>query len=290
MKKIILSIHMDLISTNASLENSIQTYQIVDKFLESYLKPKSMGATIFVIGEHLTLPKNAELVRKWSEESFEIANHTYTHPPHFQLLNELEVSREIKSTQEIIEKTIGMESIGFVAPLWAQNYTTNLILARNNFFYHCNYLPSVYSFLLHILISLIYLDIRVIRGYVKSKVLSSLYSLRGQENNNLGIKEIRMPTSSLLKIPLYQTTFIYFKSLRNRYFLRSNKFFKNEICNLTIHPADLVFLMDKNNKSNNLRLTRSPKQLEEVWDSFFHKILSTGIKTISYKEFLLKEV
>ena len=102
------------------------------------LKKANIKATFFMLGEHVA--KYPEIARRVAQEGHEIGNHTYDH--HVLLYYKLdELTKEIKDTERIIQKTTGqttryfrppkawltneekkkIESLGYKVVLWSLN-------------------------------------------------------------------------------------------------------------------------------------------------------------------------
>ena len=102
------------------------------------LKKANIKATFFMLGEHVA--KYPEIARRVAQEGHEIGNHTYDH--HVLLYYKLDkLTKEIKDTERIIQKTTGqttryfrppkawltneekkkIESLGYKVVLWSLN-------------------------------------------------------------------------------------------------------------------------------------------------------------------------
>ena len=101
-----------------------------DNFLNT-LKQKNEKATFFVTGEFVQRCENA--VVRISKAGHEIGNHSDSHPD-MSTLNEQQITKELTSAGNKIEKATGIKPNLFRAP--SGSYNTRLIQTANNLGYH----------------------------------------------------------------------------------------------------------------------------------------------------------
>lgn len=106
-----------------------------DTDTESFLKTleeKGIKATFFVTGEFVQRCENA--VVQITKAGHEIGNHSDSHPD-MSKLNETEITKELTSASNKIEKVTGIKPNLFRAP--SGSYNTRLIQTANDLGYHC---------------------------------------------------------------------------------------------------------------------------------------------------------
>ena len=77
------------------------------------LKENNIRATFFLIGENAE--KHPEIVRRIIAEGHEIGNHTYSHP-HLQKINEKQLTKELKKTEDLLLDKFGYRPVLFRPP------------------------------------------------------------------------------------------------------------------------------------------------------------------------------
>ena len=101
-----------------------------DRFLK-ILKENEIKATFFVTGEFVQRCENA--VVRISKAGHEIGNHSDSHPD-MQKLNEEQITKELTSAENKIQKATGVKPNLFRAP--SGSYNTRLIQTANALGYH----------------------------------------------------------------------------------------------------------------------------------------------------------
>jgi len=107
--------HISTKKVNASVfpEGVIIRYLLLPLMSEDELKKANIRATFFMLGEHAA--RYPEIVRRVAGEGHEIGNHTYDHHVLFNYTRE-ELVKEIKDTEQIIQKTTGKTTVYFRPP------------------------------------------------------------------------------------------------------------------------------------------------------------------------------
>lgn len=98
-------------------------------------------ATFFVLG--IVAEKHSEVVREIDDAGHEIASHAYSHK-RLHELGEEKFEEEIKRSVELLESITGEKPIGFRAPSFSINQSTNWalkILEKYGFKYDCSVFP-----------------------------------------------------------------------------------------------------------------------------------------------------
>ncbi len=100
-------------------------------------------ATFFVIGEDLHDRTNQDMVRQLHVAGHEIANHTQTHPYHFNQLSPAQKHREIAQADQAIAHIIGQKPVGFRAPGYDVDRDVLESLAQLDYHYDSSVMPSI---------------------------------------------------------------------------------------------------------------------------------------------------
>lgn len=117
-------------------------FEGMDRFLKianRYQAPLS----IFVIGRDLQNPEIFARVRDWSNAGHEIGNHSWSHPMDLGRLSPEKIRDEISRTHEIINKCIGKEPTGFIAPAWSTSKPLVNTLIDLDYLYDTSVFPSL---------------------------------------------------------------------------------------------------------------------------------------------------
>ncbi|MDQ0255126.1 peptidoglycan/xylan/chitin deacetylase (PgdA/CDA1 family) [Evansella vedderi] len=101
------------------------TPQILD-----ILKEKGVPATFFVMGKQVK--KFPDMMRRIVEEGHGLANHTYTHPS-LPTISTSEVIKEIRTTEQEIERTVGRRPDLFRPPFGAVTWSDERVIAELGF-------------------------------------------------------------------------------------------------------------------------------------------------------------
>lgn len=116
-----------------------------------FLTRHNIKATFFVVGKDLENARNRRIVKRIAAKGHEIANHTYNHIQGFSNLSRQEKEEEIRTTEEIIHKTIGKRPRGFRAPGWNIDEETLSILEQREYLYDSSIFPSFLNPILKLL-------------------------------------------------------------------------------------------------------------------------------------------
>lgn len=93
------------------------------------LKKEQVPATFFVVGRNVNA--HPQLLRKIAEEGHTVGNHSWNHPQ-LNKMNVAEVSKQISSTNEAIQKVIGKKPTLFRPPYGAFNQMVLGEVKKNN--------------------------------------------------------------------------------------------------------------------------------------------------------------
>ncbi|MCP4649484.1 MAG: polysaccharide deacetylase family protein [PVC group bacterium] len=111
------------------------------RFLELF-KKYNVKATFFIVGKDAQQPEQRKLIARLVEAGHEIANHTMSHPQHFNLLSAEQVEDEISDCDKILQE-IGTKAIaGFRAPGFSIQADTLSILREKGYMYDTSVIPS----------------------------------------------------------------------------------------------------------------------------------------------------
>ncbi len=107
--------HLTPLDSTRTWSASSRISAIIDWLVEN-----EKGATFFVVSE--LAEKHPELIRKMSDNNFEIASHSHTHLK-ISDDNKSKNLEEIHKSKSILENISGRSVVGFRAPSWSANIT-----------------------------------------------------------------------------------------------------------------------------------------------------------------------
>jgi peptidoglycan/xylan/chitin deacetylase (PgdA/CDA1 family) len=98
--------------------------------------------TVYVVGRDLLSSAHRERVRAWSEQGYEIGNHTWSHLQTLSNMSLDETRSEIERAHELIGETTGRAPRGFIAPAWSTSPYVIQVLTELNYRYDTSLTPS----------------------------------------------------------------------------------------------------------------------------------------------------
>jgi peptidoglycan-N-acetylglucosamine deacetylase len=137
-------------------ERDTTAYRLALPRFAEFFESLGVRATFFVIGEDLTLATNRDMVRQLYVAGHEIANHTQTHPYHFNRLSRQHKHDEIAQAGKAIESITGHMPVGFRAPGYDVDGDVLDILTELGYRYDSSVMPSVLNLpakVVHMLLS-----------------------------------------------------------------------------------------------------------------------------------------
>jgi hypothetical protein len=229
---------------DVSLEDKDTTvYQLaLPRFAELF---ESLGvrATFFVIGEDLTLASNRDMVRQLYVTGHEIANHTQTHPYHFNRLSRQHKRDEIVQAGNAIVSITGHTPVGFRAPGYDVDGDVLDILTELGYRYDSSVMPSVLNLpakLAHMLLS----RTRNFSGY-GSMALSVAPNRPYRPDRNAlwrsastrSLWEIPVSCVPYLRLPFYANFNLF---AGDRLFRGSSALAAHRHCNYVFHAVEML--------------------------------------------------
>jgi hypothetical protein len=250
-------------------------FSVADRFMKLAEK-YNFKYTIFVIGKDLENAEIAARVKSWSEAGHEIANHSWSHNPHFGNLTKEKQEYEILRAHEIITRVTGREPRGFTAPAWSFSAAAAGILQKKNYLYDASVFPGLFSFLM----------------IARLKIMDRNYWLKGRAGHLFapqkphfigGLLEMPLPVTPLLRLPVWHTArFVFGKNIftatLKKCLVERGAFY------YVMHPADLADGSDLADvriplERINIPLIKKEKYIEESFG-----ILCKDSKIITMKE------
>lgn len=87
----------------------------------SFFENMGVKATYFCVGNELSNPNNASVIKQTQEAGHAIANHTFNHPFGLCELSNEKIKEEISSCDQLLQTITGKKPIGFRTPGYAVN-------------------------------------------------------------------------------------------------------------------------------------------------------------------------
>jgi peptidoglycan-N-acetylglucosamine deacetylase len=100
-------------------------------------------ATLFAIGEDLSLPGAAEVLRAASQAGWEIGSHSHRHDYALSRRTKEEISRDLAEADAAIEQAVGMRPVGFRAPGYTVSPALLQSVCERGYLYDSSAFPSV---------------------------------------------------------------------------------------------------------------------------------------------------
>lgn len=98
--------------------------------------------TFFAVGRDLENSQNHEYFQEIHRRGHEIGNHSYNHESWFHLYSLSETIREIQTTEDLIERVVGIRPTGFRGPGFSTSVMLFEILAGRGYSYDASTLPT----------------------------------------------------------------------------------------------------------------------------------------------------
>jgi len=115
-------------------------HQVLDRILNIADK-HCVPITFFVIGSDLQDVGIAKRVKELNQLGHEIANHSFSHPQNFGLLDSATIRNEIALAHNLIAQCTGMEPVSFLSPGWNVNPYQGSILKSLGYSSDSSYFP-----------------------------------------------------------------------------------------------------------------------------------------------------
>lgn len=112
----------------------------IPKILEILDKHK-IKSNFFLVGRNI---QNYKALHKKIAETHEVGNHSFSHPHKLASLDKNTIRLELKKTDDIIKKILGVAPLGFRAPTYGLNSDALSILNELNYTYDSSYMPAYY--------------------------------------------------------------------------------------------------------------------------------------------------
>jgi peptidoglycan/xylan/chitin deacetylase (PgdA/CDA1 family) len=98
--------------------------------------------TLYLVGQDLLSSAHRERARAWSDQGYEIGNHTWTHMYGLSNMSLDETRSEIRKGHNIVAETTGCAPRGFIAPGWCTSPFVIQVLTELDYRYDTSLAPS----------------------------------------------------------------------------------------------------------------------------------------------------
>jgi peptidoglycan-N-acetylglucosamine deacetylase len=220
-----------------------------------FLSERGLQITFFVVGQDAALEKNRDALKAIAAAGHEIGNHSFSHEPWMHLYDDARIEREIRLTEEHVEKVTGQRTIGFRGPGFSFTDATIKILQRRGYLYDASSLPTflgplarLYYFFNANLADGDRKQRRALFGPFKNGFRSlKPYRWHGKD----GLMEIPVTTMPILRLPIHLSYILYLCSFSEALAIA---YFRTALtlCRMTgvtpsllLHPLDFLGREDK---------------------------------------------
>jgi hypothetical protein len=114
---------------------------LIDIVLER-LRRHGLRITVFIVGQDAALEKNANALARITRDGHDVGNHSFSHEPWFHTYQPEQVEREIRLSEEAIERATGVRPRGYRAPGFSLTPETLRVLAKRGYSYDCSTFPT----------------------------------------------------------------------------------------------------------------------------------------------------
>jgi len=111
----------------------------------TFLAQRKLKITFFVVGQDAALDKNRATLGEIAAAGHEIANHSFSHEPWFNLDAEEKIEHEIVSAEDQIVRATGQRPVGFRSPGYSVSDTMLGVLQRLGYLYDASSLPTYFG-------------------------------------------------------------------------------------------------------------------------------------------------
>ncbi|MDZ7384641.1 MAG: polysaccharide deacetylase family protein [candidate division KSB1 bacterium] len=109
----------------------------------SFLAPRNLRLTFFVVGHDAARTQNQDLLRAIVEEGHELGNHSYHHEPWLQRYTREDIKLEVLATHEELVRITGTAPVGFRGPGFSWSPSLIEVLAELDYSFDASSLPTV---------------------------------------------------------------------------------------------------------------------------------------------------
>ncbi|MUH35434.1 polysaccharide deacetylase [Zobellia amurskyensis] len=103
----------------------------------------NLKITFFIVGQDAAFEKNHKYLRDIADAGHDIGNHSFVHETWLHLYSREEMTAEIDTAHDIIEKVTGKAPTGFRGPGFSWSPTLLEVLADKGYVYDASTLPTV---------------------------------------------------------------------------------------------------------------------------------------------------
>jgi len=233
----------DNISSDPVYDHGIKRFlDLMDKF--------SIKGTFFItasgIGEN-----EEKILNLIVEKGHEIGNHSFSHDYRLTLLNDSEISEEIKKNHEFIKEKTGVDCTGFRSPGYNSSPSIIKVLKEMNYSYDSSLFPSFIYYLAKWML----IKLKGFSGHRSKSVIYSFFDAFGYykpEFIDKSVKDVKkkgtfveIPVTALFPpagVPLIGTSIIAFPLFLLDILLKFSK--KRSFINIEAHGIDLCEVND----------------------------------------------
>ncbi|MCB1118987.1 MAG: polysaccharide deacetylase family protein [Chlamydiia bacterium] len=241
--------------------NTYPTYMttFLPHFL-SLLKQHNLHITFFLVGQDAQMEQHQDLFKEIVANGHTIANHSFSHSPHFHKLSKQQLEEEILRAEESIHRATGIRTVGFRAPCFAHSKTLIDILGALNYSYDSSTLPTFIA------------PLARLKG---CQIQGSLTKNTFHQQQN--IQEYPVTTLPFFRTPFHMSYLVYLYSFSPKV-MRTYLKIALKLCqatktppNFLLHPTDFLSTQEAPQLSFFPGMTLSA----EIKTSLFHEVIDT---------------